>query len=98
VELRCDNNSLSGSAVATIRPEDVLPVSAVGENTIEAKILAMEFLGSFFRAELSNESLGGATLSADFSINAVRRLGLEEGTSLLVQLPADRLKTFPEAS
>ena len=98
VELCCDNNTLSGPAVATIRPEDVLPVSAAGENTVEAKILAMEFLGSFFRAELTNESLGGATLSADFSINAVRRLGLEEGGSLLVQLPADRLKTFAEAS
>jgi iron(III) transport system ATP-binding protein len=97
LELRCDNNKITGSAVATIRPEDVLPVTAAGENTLRGRVLSMEFLGSFFRAELGHDSLGPATLSADFSINAARRLGLEVGKSLLVQLPADRLKTFPEA-
>ena len=98
IELRCDNNEISGKAVVTIRPEDVLPVEAQGENTLKAAIKSMEFLGSFFRAELTNPDLGNAVLSADFSINAVRRLELEEGASLLVQLPSDRLKTFPEAS
>ncbi len=98
IELRCDSNDISGKAVVTIRPEDVLPVEAQGENTLKATIKSMEFLGSFFRAELTNPDLGTAAFSADFSINAVRRLGLEEGASLLVQLPADRLKTFAEAS
>ncbi len=98
IELRCDNNDITGKAVVTIRPEDVLPVEAAGENTLNATIKSMEFLGSFFRADLTNPALGTAALSADFSINAVRRLGLKEGASLLVQLPADRLKTFPEAS
>ncbi|HIP23952.1 MAG TPA: putative 2-aminoethylphosphonate ABC transporter ATP-binding protein [Rhodobacteraceae bacterium] len=98
VKLRCDNNALSGKVVVTIRPEDVLPVEDAGENTLEAKINSMEFLGSFYRAELSNPDMGQAEISADFSINAVRRIGLEVGSSLLVQLPADRLKTFPEAS
>ncbi len=97
VELRCDNRGLSGAVMATIRPEDVLPVEAAGENTIEARINSMEFLGSFFRADLGNDAMGEATLSADFSINAVRRLDLKEGARLLVQLPADRLKTFAEA-
>ncbi len=98
IELRCDNNELSGAATATIRPEDVLPVNTAGENTFEARIVSMEFLGSFFRADLTNAQLGDASFSADFSINAVRRLGLKAGASLLVQLPADRLKTFPEAN
>ncbi len=97
IELRCDNNDISGKSTATIRPEDVLPVEVDGENTLNATIKSMEFLGSFFRADLTNPDLGGASLSADFSINAVRRLGLKAGASLFVQLPADRLKTFPEA-
>jgi len=98
VELLCDNRGLTGKVVATIRPEDVLPVEEVGENTIEATINGMEFLGSFYRADLGSPEMGEAEVSADFSINAVRRLGLEVGASLLVQLPAERLKTFPEAS
>ncbi|NOR60880.1 MAG: putative 2-aminoethylphosphonate ABC transporter ATP-binding protein [Rhodobacteraceae bacterium] len=98
IKLHCDNMGLTGRVVATIRPEDVLPVEVAGENTLEATIDSMEFLGSFYRAELSNSEMGKAEISADFSINAVRRLGLEVGASLLVQLPADRLKTFPEAS
>jgi len=98
MEFKCNNNIISGDAIATIRPEDVLPVEVDGENTLNATITSMAFLGSFFRAELANPDLGEAKLSADFSINAVRRHGLAEGTSLLVQLPADRLKTFPEAS
>ena len=97
VELRCDNNALSGSAIATIRPEDVLPVKTAGENTIKVHVNALEFLGSFLRAELVNDAMGNTLLTADFSINAARRLGLAQGASLLVQLPADRLKTFPEA-
>lgn len=97
VKLECDNNELSGKVIVTIRPEDVLPVEADGANTLQATIKSMEFLGSFYRAELSNPELGDVELSADFSINAVRRLGLKEGSSLFVQLPSDRLKTFPEA-
>jgi len=97
IKLRCDNNGLSGNVIVTIRPEDVLPVEESGENTLEATINSMEFLGSFYRAELGNPDMGQAEISADFSINAVRRIGLEVGSSLLVQLPADRLKTFPEA-
>ena len=97
IKLRCDNNGLSGKVIVAIRPEDVLPVEESGENTLEATINSMEFLGSFYRAELGNPDMGQAEISADFSINAVRRIGLEVGSSLLVQLPADRLKTFPEA-
>jgi len=96
IELHSDNNVLSGKSIATIRPEDVLPVEVDGENTFKATIKSMEFLGSFFRADITNPDMGGASLSADFSINAVRRLGLKEGASLLVQLPSDRIKTFPE--
>lgn len=96
ITLQCDNKELSGPVTSTIRPEDVLPVDAVGENTLEATIVFMEFLGSFFRAELTNPALGDVALSADFSINAVRRLDLKEGATLQVQLPSERLISFAE--
>lgn len=93
-ELRCNNNGLHGDVITTIRPEDVLPVEENGENTLPVVIKSMEFLGSFFRAELTSDDMGKAAFEADFSINAVRRLELAPGASLLVQLPAERLKSF----
>src|SRR5690606_13502769 len=89
-----------GSVVAAIRPEDVIPHgtsrgAALSGNEAEVTIAEMEFLGSFWRAHLTDGSLGGAGLVADFSINAVRRLDLAEGQQTVVELPADRLLVFP---
>ncbi len=98
VEFNCDSNGLSGKVTATIRPEDVLPVAGPGENTLPVGIKSMEFLGSFYRADLTNPDMGDVVISADFSINAARRLGLEAGADLHVELPAARLKTFPGAN
>ncbi len=89
-------NPIDGPLIAAIRPEDVLPVEdGAVENILEARIDAMEFLGSFFRATLSADALGQQALVADFSINAMRRMGLEEGGTVRVQLPPERLKTYP---
>ncbi len=94
----------------TIRPEDIIPhgvgarsSSAEGtiaepDNTLDVKIASMEFLGSFWRAELSSEKLGAAHLNANFSINAMRRMELEVGRELKVELPSSRLKAFARAS
>ena len=89
--------------VAAIRPEDVIPHGSPDEvpstgNRVEATIDEMEFLGSFWRARLTDESLGDAELIADFSINAVRRLDLAEGRRSVVELPATRLLVFPRRS
>ncbi|MCF6271824.1 MAG: putative 2-aminoethylphosphonate ABC transporter ATP-binding protein [Rhodobacteraceae bacterium] len=97
VHLSCNNNGLSGSVIATIRPEDILPVEENGKNVLRVTIFEMEFLGSFFRTRLTSPELGEAMLMADFSINAMRRIGLKEGGKLLVQLPAERIKIFAEA-
>ncbi len=80
--------------IATIRPEDIIPTAEPGQNALETQIVSMEFLGSFFRAILSSRALGDIELMADFSINAVRRLHLAAGQSLMVQLPPDRIKVF----
>ncbi len=96
--LDCDNipDGLAGGDAVTIciRPEDIVVrgIDAAAENALMARIAALEFLGSFCRGSLA---IGGEiALICDFSINAVRDLGLAEGTALQVVLPADRLRVF----
>jgi iron(III) transport system ATP-binding protein len=87
--------------VVTIRPEDIIPhapgsqQAAADRGLLDVTIGEMEFLGSFWRSRLTGEALGGETLYADFSMNAVRRLSLDEGASLTIELPASRLIAFP---
>jgi len=87
--------------IAAIRPVDVVPHKAgfqqdgTGENFLDATIEEMEFLGSFWRSRLRSAELGEQDLTADFSINAVRRLSLESGGAMVVELPPERLLTFP---
>src|SRR3546814_18062386 len=66
-----------------------------GGSLVEVIIGEMEFLGSFWRSRLSGTALGDEQLVADFSINAVRRLSLDEGAPLTIALPASRLIAFP---
>jgi len=90
--------------VVAIRPEDIIlhektgKSSAAGENTFDVTISSMEFLGSFWRSELSSPALGEASLDANFSINAVRRMALEISKELQIELPRERLKTFARPS
>ncbi|MCT8329730.1 putative 2-aminoethylphosphonate ABC transporter ATP-binding protein [Albidovulum sediminis] len=83
-----------------VRPEDVLP-HAVGHeaeprpNHLNVRIGAMEFLGSYWRTHLTSPALGGTPLVANFSMNAVRRLGLGTGAEMTVELPAERVLVFP---
>jgi iron(III) transport system ATP-binding protein len=87
--------------VVTIRPEDIIPhepgfqAAANGHGTLDVTVGEMEFLGSFWRARLTGAELGDEELYADFSINAVRRLSLDEGAALTIELPTDRLIAFP---
>lgn len=108
-KLACQSHGLTEGAagVISIRPEDVIPhgkgarskgakdVIAEPDNTFDARIEDMEFLGSFWRAHLSGGALGGSDFMADFSINAVRRMSLAEGRAITVELPSSRLKLFP---
>lgn len=91
--------------IATIRPEDIIPRgegaqsedaggTVTTSNSLETVISDMEFLGSYWRAELTSTNINDETLTANFSMNAVRRLGLDIGKSLVIELPADRLKVF----
>lgn len=102
------HNFPSGTAViAAIRPEDIIPhgegarspgaidVVETPENMIDVEIVDMEFLGSFWRAELSGAQSDGLTLVVNFSVNAIRRMELDVGKKLSIEIPLDRLKVFP---
>ena len=104
---RPHNLHLDEPVVVTIRPEDIVPhgegarspgVPDSGdhaENTLAAVVEDMEFLGSFWRVSLKNNALGNAALTADMSINAVRRMTIAIGEPFTVELPAERLVVFP---
>lgn len=91
---------------AVIRPEDIIPhgdgarspgapdkISEPG-NIVETTVDEMEFLGSFWRTRLSSAELGAGQIVADFSINAVRRMDIEIGGRMRIEIPSDRLKVF----
>lgn len=94
-------------AVIAIRPEDIIPhgkgerssgesgSASDAENTFDAKVEAMEFLGSFWRVSLSNSDLGDVSLQADMSINAVRHMDIALGKTITIELPANRVWVFP---
>jgi iron(III) transport system ATP-binding protein len=89
-----DGHGTTTPVTICIRPEDVVvrDTGAARQNVLAARIEALEFLGSFCRGSLRLD--GDIDLVCDFSINAVRDLGLEAGKSLQVILPADRLRVF----
>jgi iron(III) transport system ATP-binding protein len=84
----------SGSKVRLcIRPEDVrvrdLPADVPNRLTVE--VAELDFVGAFCRASLRTD---GAALTADFSSNLMRDLGVESGRKLDIALPVDRLRVF----
>jgi len=98
VDLSCDADGHAQGASVTIavRPEDIVVqgVSEGEENVFEVKVDAMEFLGSFFRADLADGAMGEARLRADFSINLVRRLGIDKGHSMNVKVPRECIRIY----
>ena len=69
---------------------------ATNPNTFMARVADVEFLGSFCRVGLALNG-GDPALVADFSINVVRDLSIEEGKQMLIALPPERLRVFPRA-
>jgi iron(III) transport system ATP-binding protein len=101
LELGCEVDGFPpGTAVTVaVRPEDirVQDVKGIEENAFEAEILAMTFLGSFFRVDLTGEVVGGARLCVDLAVELVRRLDLAEGQRLPVLIPRRRIRIYPAA-
>ena len=80
-----------------IRPEDILVQGAArdGENAVAAHVDRMEFLGSFYRASLGTNGIDPEAFRADLSINLVRRLAVEEGQEIHIQMPRERIRVYP---
>jgi iron(III) transport system ATP-binding protein len=79
-----------------LRPEDVAVrgVAPESENAIAVRVTEVEFLGPVLRARLALAGTPDAVLRADFSMNAVRDLGIAEGADLVVGLPRRHLRVF----
>ena len=79
-----------------IRPEDVkvrdLPADVV--NRVPIEVADIDFVGAFCRANLKVRSEPRVALTADFSSNLIRDLGVQTGSHLDVALPPDRLRVF----
>lgn len=105
----CDNTPFPANerVTAVLRPVDIIPHGAdahatnaadrpvTPQNLIDAQVLEMEFLGMFWRCRLTAPRLGDIVLVADFSVNAVRRLRIEAGGAIQVELPSDRILLYP---
>jgi iron(III) transport system ATP-binding protein len=76
-----------------IRPEDVRvrDLAPGTANRLSVEVAELDFVGAFCRASLRARDL---TLTADFSSNLMRDLGVAEGHRLDVALPVERLRVF----
>ncbi len=89
----------SGAAVTLcVRPEDVIAGNGSNgkANQLGTHIADLDFIGSFFRARLTPDSLDGMILAADLPSSLVRDQQLAPGRKLTVTLPSDRLSVFPD--
>ncbi len=100
IELECPTDidgAAPGAAVTVaVRPEDVV-VRDIGRGSVngfKARIVDMEFLGSFYRARLTAEGIEGNHITADLSINDVRDLSLKRDMNISVAVPRERIRVF----
>jgi len=99
VELACEADGLAtGTAVTlAIRPEDIVIQAAPGSepNAMPARVEALAFLGSFFRADLAGDGMEGMLLRADLPVDLVRRLGIAEKSRVSMLLSRERIRIYP---
>jgi iron(III) transport system ATP-binding protein len=81
------------------RPEDVdvRGARADAPNTLQAEIVALDFLGSFYRATLRPAVADAGDVKADVPIHLHREFDLTPGKTITVSVPTDRVRVFPGA-
>ncbi|MCH7487480.1 MAG: putative 2-aminoethylphosphonate ABC transporter ATP-binding protein [Proteobacteria bacterium] len=98
VELSAGVSGFTDGAEVTlcVRPEDVVArdIGADSPNALRVEIDDMEFLGSFYRANLIQTDGDRVPVLAEFSINLVRDADLKKGSDLFVTLPEARIHVF----
>jgi iron(III) transport system ATP-binding protein len=91
-----DGLALGQKVNLCIRPEDVrvrdLPADIA--NRVPIEVADLDFVGAFCRAMLKVRAAPDVTMTADFSSNLIRDLGVQLGSHLDVALPPDRLRVF----
>ena len=103
VEFECaggvDGAPVGSPVMVAVRPEDLVvrDPDAMKGNTLRARIADLEFLGSFYRAQLSADGMQRDRLTADLSINDVRDLSLRNGMTITVAVPPERIRVFVNA-
>ena len=99
VELACDADGLAPGTEVTlaIRPEDIVveDVAPGSPNALRARVDALAFLGSFFRADLVADATPGVVLRADLPVDLVRRRAIAEKHTLELRLPPERIRIYP---
>jgi iron(III) transport system ATP-binding protein len=103
VDLTCasDSGMPPGTAVRLgFRPEEVQVrgVDAATPNAMQAHVDDLEYLGAFCRATLALPAAPGLHLTADFSANAMRDLGIRQGQDITIALPPQALRVYPADS
>ena len=96
--LHCDTGDIpvGDKVTLAIRPEDINAQDlAPDDNVVEAEITHLEFMGSYYRADLGGAAFSGHAMRADFSVNLVRRKGLTNGARLPIRLPAKHIQLYP---
>jgi iron(III) transport system ATP-binding protein len=86
------------SVTLGVRPEAVVVRAATPseeDNSFQARVAELDFIGNFFRARLAADCLDGMILAADLSSGVVRDCGVEPGRPLAVSLPQERIRVFP---
>jgi iron(III) transport system ATP-binding protein len=79
-----------------VRPEDVriLTEDSDEPNSITARVVWVEFLGSTYRLDLALGENEGQTLKTELSANVMREMDLSTGTRLPVVLPKELLWVY----
>ena len=100
-ELACeaaDGLAPGAEVKVCFRPEDVDVRSggAATTNLMPVEIVALDFLGSFYRATLKPAAVGTAVVRADVAIHLQREFDLAPGKAITVSLPADHIRVFPK--
>jgi iron(III) transport system ATP-binding protein len=100
--LHCETDGMvpGTSVTVAIRPEDInaQDISEGDDNVIDAEINHLEFLGSFYRADIGGPVIGGQEVRADFSINLVRRKNLGAGSKLPLRFPAEYIRIYSDTA
>ena len=98
VEVACATDNFQQGAPATlaIRPEDFVIHEGNGgaENVVDARVHVLDFLGSFYRADLVGPAFNQEWAMADLSVNLVRRLDVKHGSVIRVGMPSERIRVY----